>query len=781
MAGLHVGPEQHRPVAGVEVAQARHVLGRFPVLHLRIPQPGADEHGRVGLGLQVVVGRVLHDVVVERLLLRIAPLVVLVGGQRDTRVEHGGDHVHERHLREDDVVLLRGHVGDRAHQQSTGAAAEGRHPVRRGMAFLHQVVGDIDEVGEGVELVEQLAVLVPPAAQLLAAADVGDGIDHAAVEQADIGGAETRVHRNPVAAVGVLQQRRAAVLRCVAVADQGHRDPGPAVARRRPHPLGHVLRGVVAGHRLLLELAALAGVDVQFVGGGRGGHRGVAVAQPLAVRLGVGRQAHRIGRFVGLHVFLAAVLADQAQALQRVGTLGHGQEAVEQFHVLDEHVFVVRHQVLPLRARGGVAGRLHQLEVGGAIGIGADHPAPAQVVGVVLDIALARRQHGERGRVAGRGVAVLVRYGAVQADHDVPVVTAAADAHVEAVVLLLVDQRVAGRRRAQHVGLHVPGEQGVGVVFDVQQGPVVVGPDQVAGSPADRVGQGFAAVQVDEADRVLAPAIEILGPGQQPVVLADRKAADLVEVLALGQRVDVQQHLLAAEITGFVGALDRQRIDPIGVGAAGMDGIVLAGLETAVVPPATLAVRHRAVVLLDPRDDLLVQPVLHALQRRQHRIGIGVLGLQVGQHLRVLALVVAQPVVLVAALGAVRGGDRVRPLRRVRRRGRGGQGARFGAGGGSGGTSGFAAGWRAGGQGGHQQGSRQQEDVRIQLHVTGSACPTGSCRPVPTCARPGHCWPHRRGHPRCSRSSPRPCRPRSSGPPSCARGRGGRGHRGWMW
>ncbi len=48
-----------------------------------------------------------------------------------------------------------------------------------------QELGGVDEVGEGVLLLEQLAVLVPVAAELLPAADVGDGVDEAAVEQRD--------------------------------------------------------------------------------------------------------------------------------------------------------------------------------------------------------------------------------------------------------------------------------------------------------------------------------------------------------------------------------------------------------------------------------------------------------------------------------------------------------------------------------------------------------------------------------------------------------------------
>src|SRR3546814_11609054 len=65
-----------------------------------------------------------------------APLVVLVGGQRDARVEHRGHHVDERNLRQDHVIPVGCHVRDGAHQQAAGAAAMGGDSVGRGVAFL---------------------------------------------------------------------------------------------------------------------------------------------------------------------------------------------------------------------------------------------------------------------------------------------------------------------------------------------------------------------------------------------------------------------------------------------------------------------------------------------------------------------------------------------------------------------------------------------------------------------------------------------------------------------
>ena len=65
-----------------------------------------------------------------------------------------------------------------------------------------------DEVGEGVLLLEQLAVFVPLFAEVASAADLGDGEDEAAVDEAVIGGAEVDVGAAAVRSVGVEQGGR---------------------------------------------------------------------------------------------------------------------------------------------------------------------------------------------------------------------------------------------------------------------------------------------------------------------------------------------------------------------------------------------------------------------------------------------------------------------------------------------------------------------------------------------------------------------------------------------
>ena len=195
-----------------------------------------------------------------------------------------------------------------------------------------------------------------------------------------------------VAAVAVLQKRRRAVAFEVFVVDERDRDFG-AVACWHPNALGDVVAGVVTGHGLLLELAAFAGLDVGFVNDGGGGERGVAVAQPVAVRFGVGGDAHGVGGFVRFQVFALSVFFDDADAVEAVGALANRGVVGEGFKVFDVYRRVMRNPFLPVGAGGGVVACGHDFEVTRAVGIGANQPAVAVVVGAVFEVALARRQY----------------------------------------------------------------------------------------------------------------------------------------------------------------------------------------------------------------------------------------------------------------------------------------------------------------------------------------------------------------------------------------------------
>src|SRR5690606_41709897 len=130
------------------------------------------------------------------------------------------------------------------------AAAHAVKPGWIGVAGFDEEFRAIDEVREGVFLLQELAVFIPGAAELLPATDVGDRIHEPTVEQAQAGGAEGRVEAVAVRAVAVEQKRRGAVDGRLLSADERDRNAS-AVAGRGIHPLGHVVGRIESARHLI--------------------------------------------------------------------------------------------------------------------------------------------------------------------------------------------------------------------------------------------------------------------------------------------------------------------------------------------------------------------------------------------------------------------------------------------------------------------------------------------------------------------------------------------------
>src|SRR5882724_5159020 len=122
--------------------------------------------------------------------------------------------------------------------------------------------GGGDEVGERVALFVHARSVVPGLAEFAAAAHVGDGVDHAAVEQAQAIRTEADWNGDAVAAVAVEQQRSGGVARGVAAIDD-RKGNARAVGRCRVQALADVLPWIVAAEDwLLLAQDLLAGAQV---------------------------------------------------------------------------------------------------------------------------------------------------------------------------------------------------------------------------------------------------------------------------------------------------------------------------------------------------------------------------------------------------------------------------------------------------------------------------------------------------------------------------------------
>ncbi len=276
-------------------------------------------------------------------------------------------------------------------------------------------------------------------------------------------------------------------------------------------------------------------------------------------------------------------------------------------------------------------------------------------------VALARQQRAEHQlRVVRRGHLVLGRDGGGGHDQQIAIVLGPADAGVESRIRLTVHQRVVLAAGAEHMPAHRITQQRHRILRHIQQRAVVRGPYHCRLRVGDEIRKQFAGGQVLHADHELPATDMILAVRQQPVVRTHLPAAHLVEVMRRGQCADIEHDFF-------------RRIHA--AGTARMDRIVRAGLEAGVVPVAVLAPGHAGVILLDAADDLLVDALLQRLQRRHHRIGPGVLSGQVREDRRILARVIAQPVVGILAR-AMRRRDHVRPDGRQRWRGGSGHLAR---------------------------------------------------------------------------------------------------------
>jgi hypothetical protein len=115
------------------------------------------------------------------------------------------------------------------------------------------------------------------------------------------------------------------------------------------------------------------------------------------------------------------------------------------------------------------------------------------VIGLVLVVALPGQDHAELELRIGRvGIALLGRNRALAEDVEVAAVLGRADVHVEALVRLVVHDRVGLRVGAEHVLAHSVPEQRLRVLLDVDHRAIVRGPRDGGLDVGNRVRQGLA-------------------------------------------------------------------------------------------------------------------------------------------------------------------------------------------------------------------------------------------------------------------------------------------------
>ena len=294
---------------------------------------------------------------------------------------------------------------------------------------------------------------------------------------------------------------------------------------------------------------------------------------------------------------------------------------------VEPHPRAFRHDLGPRRSPRAVDRGGHQPEVGRSV-VGEDQQSVLLVVDRVLDVVPPRfDQHGLRlGRIAGQE-ATLARDVAGGADEDVPLALRELDVDLETLVVLLEHEHVRLRRRAEPVPPHLVGPHRL-VRPHVEEGLAVGGPGRAVVDAGDHVGQVGRGAQVTEPQCVQLRPVHVRGVGDLGFVRAPLHVAQLEVGVPLCQLVAVEHELL--------GRLHR-------AAAPAVDLVVEPFHRPRVAPPALVEGGCRGVRLLDAPDDLPVEAFLEPAGFRHDGRGVGVLGLQVRDHLGVLP--VAEPVV----------------------------------------------------------------------------------------------------------------------------------------
>ena len=277
--------------------------------------------------------------------------------------------------------------------------------------------------------------------------------------------------------------------------------------------------------------------------------------------------------------------------------------------------------------------------------VDADVEAAGAVLEVVLDVGAAREHRAQRERPVGADVGIgdlpLGRVLALAAEEEIALVERLGRRRCR--TARRPPRRAARRRRRRTHDVAPEAVRALGLVHrHVVERAAVVRPRRrrhLRDRPRiDRAGR-----EVLDVEREVAAAGQVGRVGEPRRVARDRGEAEAKERLAARQLVQVEQGLVdAARVVA--------PIRPDGAPAQ-VVRVLLAAPRLGRVPPVALSHRHRVVVLLDAREHLLVELLLQLGVRREPGVGVGVLGLQVGERARIVA--VAQPEVVVAARVAV--------------------------------------------------------------------------------------------------------------------------------
>ncbi len=288
----------------------------------------------------------------------------------------------------------------------------------------------------------------------------------------------------------------------------------------------------------------------------------------------------------------------------------------EHDHVEDQHPRHMRHEVRPVLGPRRFRRCRHDLVVLGPVCIGEHIEQPAALLDIVLPLGHPRR-HQPRHLAAVADEIKLRCLVVVHVDDDIPPAQRLPHAHEKSGIGLLVDDRVLGLRRPQHMPAHA--ERPVALVeLHIIDRRSIRRPRPAVARIDDRLAGILARRDVADRDGVILRPLPVGGPGQQPVIGRMLRPAEPEIGLA---RLDV-----AVEQDCLLATLAWRPHD---------DGILLALLGTRIVRPRPVGIGQLGLVLLDAPADLPIDRVDQRLAGRlERRREIAVLGLEIGADVR---------------------------------------------------------------------------------------------------------------------------------------------------
>jgi hypothetical protein len=337
---------------------------------------------------------------------------------------------------------------------------------------------------------------------------------------------------------------------------------------------------------------------------------------------------------------MRAVLADGADPRQAAGSLTEHDVFFEGERALEHHVVAMRHDFLPVFFAGRRQRRLGEAEVA-ALVVGADQEAAALVIDLVFVILPPRRQHAEQGERCRRVEDVKLG-GRVRSrdEHQESGASGTEDLEIEALVFFFEDQN----------GLAV-GESFHAIETRGAFRVVLLGEEDRAriGRPRDRDGLLERPVpegsrrQILDVETVLTKSGVVRRVRETPSVVTHHVRAERHERLALSERVHVENR--------FERRVRDPRETPL------VDRVLRTLDRSNPVFVSPEEIRRRDIVLLDPREHLVVQRRGQPGERRHHAVGMAILGFEILANFRIRFF--SQPEVGVLE-GVAMNGDGVR-------------------------------------------------------------------------------------------------------------------------